>query len=358
MNPLLALSDKGKAPAVVSPFSAAAAGETLPWVEKYRPTQLDELISHTEIINTINRFIETNRFPHLLLYGPPGNGKTSTILACAQRLYGKRYKSMTLELNASDDRGIDVVREQIKSFASTKMIFSSGFKLIILDEADAMTQAAQAALRRIIEKYTANVRFCLICNYVGKIIPALQSRCTRFRFGPLQLDQIAPRLDAICSREGVTMTPEGRDAVLRVAKGDMRRVLNVLQSAHAVFDTVDEAAIYATVGQPLPEDVQRIVQWLFSEQFTTAYHQVSALKTQAGMALADLITDIYTTVMAMDVPDAVRVYILDKLSEIEYDLSVGCSEKAQTCALVGVFRVAVDLAERHAKSPTASASAK
>lgn len=141
--------DKGKGPALnpSGPVNAPAK-DTLPWVEKYRPSTLDDLIAHKEITTTINRFIDENRLPHLLFYGPPGTGKTSTILACARRMYGPRFKSMILELNASDERGIDVVRDQIKEFASTRTIFSAGVKLIILDEADNMTNVAQAALRR------------------------------------------------------------------------------------------------------------------------------------------------------------------------------------------------------------------
>ncbi|KAK8791861.1 hypothetical protein WA158_005238 [Blastocystis sp. Blastoise] len=150
----------------------------LPWVEKYRPTEFEEIVSHDDILSTINKLIENKKLPHLLFHGPPGTGKTTTILACARKMYGSNYKSMTLELNASDDRGIDVVRDQIKNFAGTQKLFSSGVKLIILDEADNMTNVAQFALRRIIEKYSQNTRFCLICNYVSNIIPALQSRCT------------------------------------------------------------------------------------------------------------------------------------------------------------------------------------
>jgi replication factor C subunit 3/5 len=176
--------------------------DSLPWVEKYRPKDFSELVAHEDITNTIQRLIDQNRLPHLLFYGPPGTGKTSTILACARRLYGPNYHSMVLELNASDDRGIDVVREQIKDFASTRKIFSSGIKLVILDEADAMTNAAQAALRRVIEKFTKNTRFCLICNYISKIIPALQSRCTRFRFGPIPKDAVSKRLNHVIECEG------------------------------------------------------------------------------------------------------------------------------------------------------------
>ena len=185
------------------------------------------------------------RLPHLLLYGPPGTGKTSTILALARRIYGsKNMRQMVLELNASDDRGIDVVREQIKTFASTKQIFTMGatsnsstsiaaYKLIILDEADAMTSTAQMALRRIMEKYTANTRFCIIANYTHKLSPALLSRCTRFRFSPLKERDIRVLVDKVISEENVQITPDATDALVRLSKGDMRRALNVLQACHA-----------------------------------------------------------------------------------------------------------------------------
>jgi replication factor C subunit 3/5 len=204
--------------------------DNLPWVEKYRPKSMDQLVAHEEIIATINALIAANKLPHLLFYGPPGTGKTSTILACAHRLYGKGYASMVLELNASDDRGIDVVRERIKEFAGTKQMFSNSPKLIVLDEADAMTSAAQMALRRVMEKFTRNARFCLICNYSNKIIPALQSRCTRFRFAPLTTAQATSRTTEIADAEGVDYTPEGIEACVSLGNGDMRRCLNILQS--------------------------------------------------------------------------------------------------------------------------------
>lgn len=214
-------------------------------VEKYRPASLADVSGHQDILATINKFVESNRLPHLLFYGPPGTGKTSTILALARRIYGPdNMRQMVLELNASDDRGIDVVREQIKTFASTKQIFTMGtsaarksgiaaFKLIILDEADAMTSTAQMALRRIMEKYTANTRFCIIANYSHKLSPALLSRCTRFRFSPLKEADIRQLVDKVIAEEHVKIASDAVDALVMLAKGDMRRALNVLQACHA-----------------------------------------------------------------------------------------------------------------------------
>jgi replication factor C subunit 3/5 len=219
------------------PHGPCLSSDNLPWVEKYRPSALDELISHQDIITTIGKLIDSNALPHLLFYGPyvnitqqtaaahattrialpdadaqlcclcpccvvsPGTGKTSTILAVARKVNGPNYKQMVLELNASDDRGIDVVREQIKDFASSRKLFSHGLKLVILDEADAMTRVAQFALRRVIEKYTKSTRFCILANQVNRIIPALQSRCTRFRFGPLELEQVQSRMEFVIKQE-------------------------------------------------------------------------------------------------------------------------------------------------------------
>lgn len=191
-----------------------------------------------------SNLIGIQRLPHLLLYGPPGTGKTSTILALARKIYGsKNVRQMVLELNASDDRGIDVVREQIKTFASTRQIFANtasssvssiaAYKLIILDEADAMTSTAQMALRRIMEKYTANTRFCIIANYTHKLSPALLSRCTRFRFSPLKEADIRVLVDKVIDEENVKIDQAATEALIKLSKGDMRRALNVLQACHA-----------------------------------------------------------------------------------------------------------------------------
>jgi replication factor C subunit 3/5 len=322
----------------------------LPWVEKYRPKTLDDLISHKDIISTINKFVNEDRLPHLLLYGPPGTGKTSTILAVARRIYSpKEFNSMVLELNASDDRGIGIVRGQILNFASTRTIFKSGFKLVILDEADAMTQDAQNALRRVIEKFTENTRFCIVCNYLSKIIPALQSRCTRFRFGPLTTEQIMPRLEYVIDQERVNVTEDGKKALVTLANGDMRKVLNILQSCSMAYDEVDEDNVYLCVGHPPRRDIENIVRWMLNEQFTNAYNNIMELKTAKGLALNDILTEVHLYVHRIDFPVHVRIHLLEKMSDIEYRLAAGTSEKIQLSSLIAAFQIARDLVVQEAE---------
>lgn len=297
----------------------SAAGEVVPpWVEKYRPGKLSNLISHDEIIATINKFTDENQLPHLLFYGPPGTGKTSTILACAKQLYSPgQFKSMVLELNASDDRGINIVREQILNFASTRTIFNDKFKLIILDEADAMTNDAQNALRRIIEKYTENVRFCIICNYLSKIIPALQPRCTRFRFAPVLPEQIMPRLKHIIEAEQLKVDEDGLKAIIQLSRGDMRKVLNILQSTWIAFKEINEENVYLCVGHPLKSDIEYIINCLLSvKDFEACHDEIAKTKLNRGVALEGIITELHLVVMRIGFPPRVLNQLLIKLAKI------------------------------------------
>ncbi|KAI5310677.1 hypothetical protein KEM55_003645 [Ascosphaera atra] len=351
----------------------AELDDSLPWVEKYRPSTLENVCGHQDVISTISRFVETNRLPHLLLYGPPGTGKTSTILALARRIYGaSNMRQMVLELNASDDRGIDVVRDQIKTFASTKRIFSTGpstasslaaFKLIILDEADAMTATAQMALRRIMEKYTANARFCIIANYTHKLSPALLSRCTRFRFSPLKEADIRQLVDVIVEKEEVSIQPSAIDSLVKLSKGDMRRALNVLQACHASSrplpgetgpggekreqkqETITDDTIYTCIAAPQPSDITGIVSTLLTTpDVTSCLNTLQQLKLNKGLALADIITALGTELQKMEVPAATRITWMEGLADIEYRLSGGGSETIQTGGLVGVVRSGCELA--------------
>ena len=246
---------------------------------------------------------------------------------------------MVLELNASDDRGIDVVRQQIKDFAQTQKLFTSGVKLIILDEADAMTNDAQFALRRIIEKYTKNTRFCLICNYVSKIIPALQSRCTRFRFAPLHTDQITSRLNYIIEKEELAtrITDDGRTAILRLANGDMRRVLNILQATASGFEEISAESVYACTGNPQPADIQALLKILLEKDFSTSYDHLVSLSLTKGLALTDIVNELSRFLAAIPLPPEVRATVLERFADVEYRLAFGTNEKIQASALVSIF---------------------
>ncbi|GLE00673.1 hypothetical protein PINS_up009461 [Pythium insidiosum] len=334
------LADSDDAPRFEGISSRDRATESWPWVEKYRPSSLNDLIAHQEIISTLNRLIDAQKLPHLLFYGPPGTGKTSMIIAAARRLYGKNYGSMVLELNASDDRGIDVVRNQIKEFAGTKKLFSSGVKLIILDEADSMTNDAQFSLRRVIEKYTKNTRFCLICNYVSKIIPALQSRCTRFRFAPLHENQVKDRVQHIAQLERLNMTEDGFKAILRLGQGDMRRILNIMQATSMAYDTVDETNVYMTTGNPLPKDIETIVGWLLNEGYASAVQKCAEMQKLKGYATTDILQDVYKFTLDLELPPGCRMYLYDELAKLEHRLANGSSEDLQLASLVSVFFLA------------------
>ncbi|KAL8894421.1 MAG: hypothetical protein Q9207_008505 [Kuettlingeria erythrocarpa] len=363
---------KGKRSAANLPVEAE---DSLPWVEKYRPSTLDDVSGHQDILSTITKFVDSNRLPHLLLYGPPGTGKTSTILALARRVYGmKNMRQMVLELNASDDRGIDVVREQIKTFASTKQIFSaaptadtasiSSYKLIILDEADAMTSTAQMALRRIMEKYTANTRFCIIANYTHKLSPALLSRCTRFRFSPLKEPDIRSLVDRVIEEEHVKIQEDAIESLVRLSKGDMRRALNVLQACHASStplhikgqppplpsevkrEMITNTTIYDCIAAPHPDDISLIRDTLLQNpDVTSCLNVVNNLKANKGLALADIVTAVSEGLAKLEVPPQTRVAWLEGLAEVEYRLSGGGGETVQTGGLVGVVRNGVDLME-------------
>jgi replication factor C subunit 3/5 len=312
---------------------------SLPWVEKYRPNNLDELLSHQDIIQTINNFIEKNSLPHLLFHGPAGTGKTSAILACARQMYGNKFNQMTLDLNASDDRGIDVVREQIKNFVSSRTLYQSNQpKLVILDEADHMTSTAQFALRRMIEQYSSNARFCLICNYSSQIIPALQSRCTKFRFGPLESSQMSQRMIDIARNESVFMTEDGLESLLRIGKGDMRRTINILQSVALAFpEKVDAVAVHLTTGVPLPGEIDHLFMTLLTGTFKEGFSLCDDMRSKKGYAAGDVITELHRRLASIEIPVQARLRLHANLADIEYRLAQGGTEKIQIAGLIGSF---------------------
>ena len=315
--------------------------QTQPWTEKYRPLTLSDVLAHESIIDIINRFANSGSLPHLLFHGPPGTGKTSTVLALAKKLFGTSFASMVLELNASDARGIDVVRDEIQSFSSTCRPATGHFKLVIMDECDSMTKDAQFALRRIMEKYTRHTRFCLIGNYASKIIPALQSRCTKFRFAPLNPKLVGQRLQYVASKENVNITPGSLEVIQWLGKGDMRKTLNIFQSASlASKGNVTEEIVYATTGQLHVEDIRSLLNCMLEHKFEVAFNALQTLKRTRGFAVVDIIGLLSEAVFRLHLPSSARTDLILGLAEIEYALTFTGLEKIQMLSLISTFAIA------------------
>jgi replication factor C subunit 3/5 len=222
-------------------------------------------------------------------------------------------------------------------------------KLVILDEADNMTQASQFALRRIIEQFANNARFCLICNYSSQIIPALQSRCTKFRFGPLSDEETEKRVRMVAEAENVKLTDDGVRAILKLGKGDMRRILNVLQSAALSFPVIDSRAVHLTTGDPLPEDMQYLVKTLLSARFKECVEAVDKLRTERGYSLVDMVREVHAIVKSIEMPRKARILVHSDLADLEHRLCIGSFDRMHVPALVGSFIEARELIVAAAK---------
>ena len=309
----------------------------IPWIEKYRPKSFKEIISHDEIINTLQKLISCKKFPHTIFFGPPGTGKTSTIISCAKEIYGQNYKTMVLELNGSDDRGIKVVREQIKDFSEYNQLFCKGVKLVILDEADSMTYDAQFALRRVIENYTHNTRFCLICNYITKLIPALQSRCITFRFGNINGKDCIDRLKYILDNEKANYDNGGINAVLKISNGDMRKSINLLQSVVMATKNINEINVYKCAGEPNPEIFSKILDYLTSNNFKDTYEYINDIRVSYGLSLIDLVKRIDKFIFNLELDNKQLCELLKDLAKIEHNLSNEGTDEIQLGSIIACF---------------------
>lgn len=310
----------------------------LPWVEKYRPDTLENVVGHVSVIATLQKFIENNVLPHLLFYGPPGTGKTTVAHAISKHLYKTTSKGQVLELNASDERGIDVVRETIKRFSSTKSLFGTGHKLIILDESDAMTNPAQAALRRIMEKFTSNVRFILICNYPEKIIPALRSRCTEFRFAPIPSNEAEVSLRRIGGAENLAMDDDGIKSLLKLGNGDLRRCINLMQTTALSSETVSELTVYKCAGYPLPSDVQGQLELLMNLPLEDSIQNLESFRKERGLSLIDILREIHQQFVLYDLDPVLMASAIDSFSQIERRIADGASSIIQSAAIAATFQ--------------------
>jgi len=332
--------------------------ENLPWVEKYRPDTLDTIISHKDIIKTIDNLINNSHFPHMIFYGPPGTGKTTTILAAAKKLYGKNYHSMILELNGSDDRGINVVRDQIKDFSSTTSKISNIFKkddmlgnikLVILDEADSMTYDAQFALRRVIELYTETTRFCLICNYLTKIIPALQSRCMLFRFSPIKFTEHYNKICDIVIKENMKIDINAIEQIILLADGDMRKSLNVLQSLSMSYkkDNIILKNVYDIIGYPSEYYKIELLKYLFNYdiKLKIKYNKIKEIVNESNYSIIDIIREIINFLINKNIRDLLIKYedniidIINELSKIEIYTSNNTNNDSLLLSIISIINL-------------------
>ena len=307
------------------------------WAEKYRPETLDDMINQKEIVSRLKTFVHEKNLPHLLLVGPAGVGKTTSILALARDLYGPGYRNFILELNASDERGINVIREKVKNFARTAAIASPvSFKILIMDEADHLTSDAQHALRRTMEIYTRTCRFCLIGNYSENIIDPIQSRCSVLRYPPLEEADTKRYLKNIAEKEGLELSKEGLDALYQASGGDLRKATNLLQATSASGKIVDDTAVYNILGNVSPEKVRSMIQLALDGNFLQSREALRELLIDRGLAPEDIVRIVYREIMrntTLDEP--VKVRLSDVIGEIDYRLTQGSRAEIQLATLLG-----------------------
>lgn len=308
----------------------------LPLCEKYRPQALSDIIGNEEVIYALKNMLINLELPNMLFYGPPGTGKTTAIRAVAHGIYGKDYSSCVLELNASDERGIDTVRDTIKSFANT-VSFSTKIKLIILDEADSMSKDAQNAMRRIIEDFTNNARFCFIANYASRIIPAIQSRCAKFRFSPVKGSVMQERIKSICMKENIEFTEDGLDELANACNGDIRKMVNDIEGIVSCYGNICPENVYSMNGIVSKDVFMNLYQILKSSSFIEARNACVDLKEKYSIDCESLVTNLAEIIL--ESTDNNKMTKLKYLSDIQYRLSLGCSEMIQLNAFVGVFNV-------------------
>lgn len=304
------------------------------WIERYRPTRLADIVGQDEITERLISYVKSRSLPHLLFTGSAGIGKTTAAVALAREFFGDAWHINFREMNASDDRGIDVVRNQIKQFARTSPLEGAEFKILFLDEADALTTDAQAALRRTMETYARGCRFILSCNYSSKIIDPIQSRCAIYRFRPLTPDAISGEIRRIAGLEGITITPQAIEAIVYIAQGDMRKAINALQGASIVSKSIDQEMVYAITSNARPDEIEELLGRVLAGDFEGAESVLLALMHTRGIAPAELLGQIYRALSGYTMDRELKVALISHLGETDFRLSEGASPDLQMEALL------------------------
>ena len=307
------------------------------WIEKYRPRSFDEIKGHDVIVSRLKSFVERKNIPHLLLSGPAGVGKTSIVLVIVKTLYGEQWRENFLELNASDDRGIDVVRTKIKDFAKTIAIGEVPFKIILLDECDSLTSEAQQALRRTMEQYSGNCRFFLSCNYSSKIIDPLQSRCTIFRFKQLEKKDVASIVENIAGKEGLKIKDNVVDALYEIANGDARRVGNILQSCASLSKNITPEIIYEMSSSAKPGEIQGMIKEALTGNFLKARAILLDVMLKHGLSGVDVVKQIQREVFHIQIDDKIKIKMIEDCGECEFRLVEGSDDYIKLEVLIARF---------------------
>jgi replication factor C small subunit len=316
-------------------LTVAVAQEEVLWVEKYRPRSLDDIVNQKEIVERLKKFVAERNMPHLLFAGPSGTGKTTAALALVHDLYGDNYRQYFLELNASDERGIDVIRNKVKEFARTVPPGDVPFKVVLLDEADNMTADAQQALRRTMELYTQTTRFILACNYLSKIIEPIQSRTALFRFYPLKKEDVVNRLAYIAKNEGAEYDEKALETIYDITQGDMRKSINILQAASA-YGKVTVEAVYKVLGLAQPKEVREMMNLALSGKFNEARAKLRELLVNYGLSGEDVVKQVHREITGgeLQIPEELRVLLADYIGEVEFRIMEGADDEIQLSAML------------------------
>ena len=310
------------------------------WTEKYRPDSFEGVVGQSEIVKRIQSLTSALNIPHLLFAGPAGTGKSTLALIIVKSLYGKDWKENYLELNASDERGIQIVREKVKNFARTKSLGKVPFKVIFLDEADALTHEAQQALRRTMENYTNNCRFILSCNYSSKIIDPIQSRCAIFRFKLLEKKDIERRINFIAQNEKLTTSPEAIEVLYEGSEGDCRRAINLLQATASISPDISPELVSTILSNAKPKDIKVVLDYALSGDFQKSREKLLDVMLKESISGQDVIKAIQKEIWNLQIEPEIKVKLTEKTGEIEFRIVEGADTFIQLQALLASFVLA------------------